>query len=840
MQVTHTPMMQQYLSIKNKHPHILLLYRMGDFYELFYDDAKKASKLLHLTLTQRGQSAGQAIPMAGIPVHTIDNYLEKLLKLGESVAICEQIGTPGQQKGPMQREVTRIITPGTITDEHLLDAKADQILSAILALTNDAFILAYLDVTRGISQALICKSLNQLEAEILKLSCREILIPETLSFTNSLIKNFVLTTKPLNYFDKNFCLEYPCCQNLDDHMAKCLGGLFQYLQETYPQNMPQITHFSLSHQDDYLQMDAHTQRHLELIKNQEGQEEHTLYQLLDSSKTVLGSRLLKRWIVQPLCDHKAIIARQESIQTLQSLNLIGIRESLSAFYDIERIASRIYLKCAKPRELIQLKNSLHYLPSLQNLLTAIEHCSLLQAIKNDLPPLEEVVWLLEKAIVDEPPVWLRDGGVIREAYNVELDELRDIRTHAHNHLLDIEKRAQEISGIASLHLGFNKIQGYYFEVSKSMGQNLPSCFQRKQTLKNAERFINEELQAFEAKLLSAESKALQFEKALYDEILEALHPSINTLRIIANALAKLDVLSCLAERAQTLKWQKPHLTHEHKIEIMNGKHPIVAANSPHQFIANDLTLSHDNCHLWLITGPNMGGKSTFMRQNALIVLLAYMGSFVPAEQAIIGPIDKIFTRIGANDNLAKGQSTFMVEMTEMASILREATQNSLVLIDEIGRGTSTHDGIALAHACAVELGTQIQSYTLFSTHYFELTDLALHYQMIKNMHMEVVTHKHDIVFLYQLKDGAITESFGLEVAARAGFPIDVLEKAKAKLHELHQYSPSASVPQTTSHIPYEFRQLRNKLNQIEPDALSPKEAHALLYELKKLACCIPR
>lgn len=833
MSVTHTPMMQQYQSIKVKHPDILLLYRMGDFYELFYEDAQKASRLLHLTLTQRGQSAGQAIPMAGIPVHTLDNYLEKLLKLGESVAICEQIGEPGQQKGPMKREVTRIITPGTITDEQLLDAKTDQILSAILPLQNERFVLAFLDVTRGISQALICNNLSQLEAEVLKLSCREILIPDTLSFRNSLIKNFILTSKPEDFFDKNFCFNHPNTQKLDEEMAKCLGGLFKYLHQTYPQNTPQITEFSLSHSHDYLQMDAHTQAHLELIKNQEGSEAYTLYQLLDTTQTVLGSRLLKRWIVNPLCDQKKIQARQESIESLQKTNLGELRKTLSKFYDIERIASRIYLKCAKPRELIQLKNSLELLPSLQNSLAQNKLTPLLEEIKTDLPDLNKICQLLQNAIVDEPPVWLRDGGVIREGYNLELDELRDIRTHAHNHLLDIEKRAQESSLMPSLRIGFNKIQGYYFEVSKSQGQTLPSSFQRKQTLKNVERFINEELQSFEAKLLSAESKALQYEKVLYDEVLEALQPSLNTLRIIANALAQLDVLACLAERALSLNWTKPQLTLEHTIEIIAGKHPIVAANSPHQFIPNDLTLSHANTHLWLITGPNMGGKSTFMRQNALIVLLSFMGSFVPAKKATIGPIDKIFTRIGANDNLAKGQSTFMVEMTEMASILKEATPNSLVLIDEIGRGTSTHDGIALAHACAIELANKIKSYTLFSTHYFELTDLAGLHDVIKNVHMEVVTHKQDIVFLYQLKEGAITESFGLEVAARAGFPIEVLNNAKIKLKEL-QHGQPIKVSQPNKDMPHEFKQLQLKIKKMDPDNLSPKQAHEFLYELKDL------
>lgn len=830
--VSHTPMMQQYLNIKAEYPNMLLLYRMGDFYELFFEDAKKASQLLHLTLTHRGQSAGDPIPMAGIPYHTLDNYLQKLLKIGESVAICEQVGEPQSGKGPMLREVARIITPGTITDEHLLDAQNDQILLTILP-HHQHFILAWLDVTNGQSHAMQIQNIELLEAEILKLRPQEVLLPSSFEVKSAIIQQLTLTQKPLEYFDAHFCIQHlPQYAQVSTEILQALGGLFHYLEETYRQQIPHIANLCFDKPEDYLQLDANTQMHLELLSNQQGQQEYSLIQLLDSTQTVLGSRLLKRWLVKPLRNHAKIMERQEAIQYFLNHGFSHLREQLKQFYDIERIASRIHLKQTKPRELIQLKNSLKCIPNILQQLPNAPYPTLLSNCLNYFKPQPELIQLIHTAIVEEPPVLIRDGGVIAEGYHAELDELRHIRQHAHEHLMDIELRAQTESGLSQLRLGYNKISGYYFELPKSQSENLPTHFIRKQTLKNTERFMTEELSNFEAKLLSAESKALHKEKQLFEELLEILSAYIPTLRLISQSLAELDVLSSLAERAQQLNWCCPEMVNDKTLHIVQGKHPIVSAHSPHQFVANDLKLDAQQ-YLWLITGPNMGGKSTYMRQNALIILLAHMGSYVPAQSARIGIVDQIFTRIGASDQLAKGQSTFMVEMSEMAFILKYATDKSFVLIDEIGRGTSTHDGIALAHACALHLVQKTQAYTLFSTHYFELTELADLHPMIQNMHMDVIIKGHDIVFLYQLKDGAITESYGLEVAARAGFPIEVLRNAKTKLQALHQ-NPIQAYPTQSPKISYEIQKLLNIIDKIEPDDLTPKASHDFLYQLKQM------
>jgi len=818
-------MMQQYLSIKQEYPQMLLLYRMGDFYELFFEDAKHASKLLHLTLTQRGQSAGIPIPMAGIPCHTLDNYLEKLLKLGESVAICEQVSESTNGKGPMRREVTRIITPGTITDDNLLDAKADQILAAIIEHA-DSFTLCWLNVTTATSFGLQLQNISALDAELLKLQAQEIILPENYQHHSNLIDSFVCTRKPHQYF--NASKIQPQIYNADyaPELQQTLGAICAYLAENYKQYVPQIASFQLIDNTSFLQIDANTQLHLELVKNQHGDKHFTLIELLDKTTTVLGSRLLKRWLLKPLLKHADINERYASVAYFITNGYSQIREYLQELYDIERIATRIDLKSTKPRELIQLKHTLEFLPQIKALLSESTPC-LLDRCKQQLHLLPSLKNLLHNAIAAEPPVWLRDGGVIAHGFDLELDELRSMQADATEHLMLIEKNARDSCKISTLRLGFNKIQGYYFEVPKSQADNLPAEFKRKQTLKNMERFVTNELTNFEAKLLTAESKALQKEKQLFDEILETIRTYVPQLRQIAQTIAELDVLSTLAERANHLQWVQPKLSNDKVLDIIDGKHPIVAAHSPHQFITNNLYLNQHKQHLWLITGPNMGGKSTFMRQNALIVILAHIGSFVPAKSATIGQIDKIFTRIGANDQLAKGRSTFMVEMTEMATILKEATAHSLVLIDEIGRGTSTHDGIALAHACAVHLATHIKAYCLFSTHYFELTELADLLPMIANMHMDVAHQKNDMLFLYKIKSGAITDSYGIEVAARAGFPDEVLSAAQEKLSNLQQQSP-VKIIEKPQPIPHEILM---QLQNICPDEVTPKQAHAILYRL---------
>jgi DNA mismatch repair protein MutS len=831
MTASHTPMMQQYLQIKADYPNMLLLYRMGDFYELFFDDAKHIAKILHLTLTQRGQSAGEPIPMAGIPCHTLDNYLEKLLKLGESVAICEQIHESGPQKGPMRREVTRLITPGTITDENLLDAKKDQILAAITSNKNQ-YALAWLEVTSGKSYAMLFDDLEDLESELLKLQAQEVLIANP-ELQNSLcLQQLVCTLKPRDYFSKIHIQAPLQLPTHADFCADALGGLCQYLLETYKKNPPQISHFQVQDKQNFLQMDAYTQIHLELLKNQQGDTQFTLIELLDNTQTVLGSRLLKRWLIKPLTHQPSIEARLDALDYFIQNGYSSLREYFKEIFDIERIATRIALKNTKPRELVQLKKTLLLLPQIHQKLNQ-QLPTLLEETLKDLHTLPDLCQLLQNALEEEPPVWLRDGGVIASNFNADLDELRNLRDNAHEHLMRIEKNAQEQSGIVSLRLGFNKVQGYYFEASRNQAQNLPPQFHRKQTLKNIERFVTEELSAFEAQLLSAEAKALAKEKELFDALLENITHYIPQLRQISQAIAQLDVLSTLAERACHFQWTRPQLSAENVLEITAGKHPIVSAHTSHQFVPNDLKLSENKDYLWLITGPNMGGKSTFMRQNALIVIMAHMGSYVPAQSAKMGPIDKIFTRIGANDQLAKGQSTFMVEMTEMAHILKHATNHSLVLIDEIGRGTSTHDGIAIAHACATYLATHIQCYTLFSTHYFELTELAQAYRMIKNMHMEVITQDKEVIFLYQIKEGAITESYGIEVASRAGFPNNVLSQAKQKLQELHHQAPVKYI-ETAKALPKPIEKLLQQLKKIEPDDLSPKQAHSLIYQLKDM------
>jgi len=831
----HTPMMQQYLQIKNDYPDMLLLYRMGDFYELFFDDAKKAAKILHLTLTQRGQSAGSPIPMAGIPYHTLDNYLEKLLRVGESVVICEQIGEAKTGKGPMHREVTRIVTPGTITDENLLDAKKDQILLAILEYENQ-FQLSWVDVTSGHCHGMIIPDLDGLEAELLKLQAQEILTPQSFQLNSNIFSPLNCIQKPMDYFKPEVAQKYLSAHphpHFPFPILMVMGGLFQYLEETYRQNIPQISQFFLQSPEQFLRLDAHTQIHLEVLKNQQNNQDFTLVELLDSTQTVLGSRLLKRWLTKPLRHHDAIEERLNAIAFFLNHGFSALREQLKAFYDIDRIATRIYLKNSKPRELVQLTNSLKIIPNLLQILEQSSLPQLLQQCVAQLHPEPELLAYLERAIVPQPPVWIRDGGVIAPGFDAELDELRSIHHHANEHLRNIELQAQIDTNISSLRLGFNKIQGYFFEVSRIHSDKLPPIFHRKQTLKNIERFVTDELSNFEAKLLSAESKALQREKFLFDEVLQEIAIYIPQLRLLSSSLATLDVLACLAERAHQLHWVKPTLCKTPCLKIEQGKHPIVAAHSPHQFIPNDLNLDASNQYLWLITGPNMGGKSTFMRQNALIVLLAHVGSYVPAKSATIGPVDQIFTRIGASDHLAKGQSTFMVEMTEMASILKHATHESLVLIDEIGRGTSTHDGIALAHACAVHLATQIKAYTLFSTHYFELTELEEQYAMIKNMHMHVVTNLKEVVFLYQLQAGPITESYGLEVAARAGFPKEILTEALHRLHVLQQTPGLHQKPSAPKADPG-LVQLMAALQHLEPDEISPKEALSMLYQLKAL------
>ena len=794
----HTPMMQQYFRIKAEHPNHLLFYRMGDFYELFFDDAKHASTLLDLTLTHRGQSGGVPIPMAGVPYHAVENYLARLLKKGESVAICEQIGEPQVGKGPVNREVTRIITPGTITDEALLEAKKDTLLLAIHTHKKQGFGLAWVDLSGGRFHLLHVDDEAALMAELMRLQPAEILIEPSFS-SEKLPQSYPINIRPHWDFDLNRAKEQLCRQfNVSSLQAfgeetheiafPAAGALCIYLAITQRQSLPHLTHITLENRNDYLALDASTQKHLELFENNRGEREHTLMSILDYSATAMGSRLLKRWLSQPLRNHIELKKRQETIAAfMQKKQQDALFSLLKSTCDVERIAARIALKSARPRDLVHLRDTLAVLPELNNHLSCYQ-THLTTALNTALTPQPTLLDLLTEALVDNPPMLIRDGGVIKDGFDEELDELRSLDTDAMLALNKLETEERARSGLNNLKFGFNRVHGYYIELSRNQkNETVPAHYQRKQTLKNVERYTIPELKSFEEKVLSAQSKALAREKWLYEHLLDEIQTSMPALRLIAQGIAQLDLLNTLAERATLLNWQLPAFVAEPGISILQGRHPVLEPLMKNKFIANDLCLTPDE-HTLLITGPNMGGKSTYMRQTALIVLLAHIGSAVPAEKAMIGPIDKIFTRIGASDDLASGRSTFMVEMTETAHILRQATAQSLVLIDEIGRGTSTYDGMALAYATCAYLANEIKAYTLFSTHYFELTALEKDYPCIQNVHLKASVSDQELIFLYHVEKGATHCSYGLEVAKLAGVPEKVLALAKHHLKDQNHHA----------------------------------------------------
>jgi DNA mismatch repair protein MutS len=792
----HTPMMQQYLSIKADYPDMLVFYRMGDFYELFFDDAKRAAVLLDLTLTHRGQSAGQPIPMAGVPYHAIDNYLARLLKKGESIAICEQISTPENNKGPMHRAVTRVITPGTVTDEAHLEAKKDTLLLAIHHHKHQQFGLAWVDLSGGRFHIQQLDSLETFISTIERLAPAEILanIAQPFSFPSHF--NYPIQCRPAWEFDLQrartaLCEQFQVTQlsafgeKTHEIAFPAAGALLAYLEATQKQQLTHLTTLTLEQNDAYLQLDATTEKHLELFINQAGHDANTLISLLDNTQTSMGARLLRRWLSRPLGQRNAIEARQTAIAELitqrMDLNLCPLLKQTA---DIERIITRITLKSARPRDLLQLRQTLEILPLCTPYIASLSS-ELLQSISQQLQPQTELHQYLSQAIMDNPAQIIRDGGVIATGFDAELDHLRRLNDDASSALLQLEQDEKARSGLSTLKFGYNRVHGYYIELSHSQAQKVPEYFQRKQTLKNVERYITPELKIFEEQVLSAQAKALAREKWLYEVILNNLENARPALTLLAHGLSNLDVLCNLAERAITLRWHRPEWMTTPGIWIKAGRHPVVEHALSKQFIANDLALSPQQ-NMLLITGPNMGGKSTYMRQTALIIILAHMGSFVPADKAQIGPIDQLFTRIGAHDDLALGRSTFMVEMTEMARILRQATANSLVLIDEIGRGTSTYDGMALAHACAQQLANIIQAFTLFSTHYFELTTLPQTIPNIKNVHLQALLSHDKIHFLYHVEPGPASRSYGLEVAKLAGVPQDVLHNAQKYLQTLEQ------------------------------------------------------
>lgn len=842
----HTPVMQQFLGFKAEYPDMLLFFRMGDFYELFYDDAKKAARLLNITLTKRGKSGGNAIPMAGVPFHAVDNYLAKLISLGESVVICEQIGDPALCKGPVERKVVRIITPGTITEDILLNERVSNTLLAIYK-TENKLGLASVELSSGQVSLLETEAETSLEDIIEQFQPAEVLISESFQQSITNIKKTVFTKRPDWHFNQKSTetiikKQYKVndlngfgCQNMQESVC-ALGCLIQYLNDTQKTTLTHLQIPKINIANDIVQIDAVSRRNLELETGLVEGKSHTLLKVIDNTSTVMGGRLLRRWLQQPIRDQKKLQLRYDAVEKLIDNHCHSdFHESMRGICDIERIMSRIALKSARPRDLIQLRNSLALLPEIKKRLDKIDSPRLISLSENiNLFP--ELLNTLNRALIDEPPVVIRDGGVIADDYDSELDELRQLSNDAGQFLIDLEEQEKERTGIQGLKVGYNRVHGYYIEISRLHSASAPDNYTRRQTLKAAERFITPELKDFENKILSAKDKSLAREKELYDQLLGIVADYLPALQCCASALSEFDIYLCFAEMAETSNFNAPLLTNERKLCIEAGRHPVVEQIQAEPFIANDLSLNEEQ-QMLIITGPNMGGKSTYMRQTALIVLLAHIGSYVPAEKAIIGPIDRIFTRIGASDDLASGRSTFMVEMTETANILNNATNQSLVLMDEIGRGTSTYDGLALAWACASQLAKVTQAYTLFATHYFELTSLPEHENNVINVHMGVVEHGDEIVLLHSVKPGPANQSYGIQVASLAGIPKKVINAAKQRLNEIEQHS-LIDRPETAQTDLFNKSESENllmqKLQSIDPDVTSPKQALALLYELRAM------
>jgi DNA mismatch repair protein MutS len=845
----HTPMMQQYLRIKAQHPGALLFYRMGDFYEMFYDDARRAARLLDIALTQRGASAGAPIPMAGVPAVSIDTYLARLVRQGESVAICEQKGDPAKSKGPVEREVVRIVTPGTLTDEALLDERRDNLLASVHG-RDGRFGLAWLDLSAGHFTVMEVADAAALDAELERLHPAELLAPdgappvsdrswrlrppwhfELETATRCLTEQF--HTHDLSGFG---CADKPLA-------VAAAGALLAYVRETQMAALPHLRSLSTEERDGALIMDPATRRNLELDESLTGKPEFTLAGVYDRTATAMGSRMLRRWLHRPVRDRAVLRARYHAVATLiEDSRHCTLAESLRQIGDVERILARIALRSARPRDLANLRAALGATPVLEGFLRGAAAASpLLERLLAELGDHRAEHALLCRAVVEVPPHFLRDGGVIAAGYDAELDELRLLGSDTEQFLLDLERRERERTGLSSLRLGFNRVQGFYIEVNRSQAESVPKEYQRRQTVKSAERFITPQLKEFEDKVLGARDRSLAREKALYETLLDHLIERLPLLQRTAAAIAEIDVLACFAERAATLDCVQPELAEQSVLRIEGGRHPVVEQASRKPFIANDLSLDESRRTL-VITGPNMGGKSTYMRQTALIVILAHAGCFVPARRALLGPLDRIFTRIGASDDLAGGRSTFMLEMTETANILNNATERSLVLMDEVGRGTSTFDGLSLAWACAAFISREIRAFTLFATHYFEITSLPDEVPVAANVHVAAVEHGDTLVFLHSLKDGPANQSYGLQVAALAGIPQSVIAAARRYLTELererdalrscvsHQdqlplFAPASTHPRSA---------VLTALRSVDPDGLSPRAALDLVFRLREL------
>ncbi|MFK7885596.1 MAG: DNA mismatch repair protein MutS [Gammaproteobacteria bacterium] len=842
----HTPMMRQYLALKAEHPQILLLYRMGDFYELFYDDARRASKLIDISLTSRGKSGGEPIPMAGVPVHSLDTYLARLVRLGESVAICEQIGDPATSKGPVERKVVRIVTPGTLTDDALLEDRRENLLLAV-HVAGTHYGLAWLDVSSGRFRVMDVDSTESLHAELERLQPAEIIVEEQTKLARELEQRSGLSERPPWHFDRDTATRLLCDQFgtrdlkgfglADDQLGTiAAGALVDYVRDTQRIALPHIHSIAVEWRDQAVSLDAVSRRNLELTRNLSGDEAFTLVSVLDTTRTGMGARCLRRWLERPLNDDDTVARRHQSVAALLEQHADeALRDRLKGQGDLERILTRVALRSARPRDLAQLRDTLGALPKLQEQLTQIgdEH---LAALAQKLGPHAPLHTLLTSAVIETPPLLIRDGGVIARGHDSELDELRDLSDNADQFLVDLEQRERERTGVSTLKVGYNRVHGFYIEMGRSHADRVPTEYVRRQTLKAVERYITPELKTYEDKVLSAKERALAREKALYDALLDDIAGELRPLQSSARALAHVDVLACFAERARHLDYCRPHLSDAPGIRIEAGRHPVVETVLDAPFVANDLNFD-DTRRLLTITGPNMGGKSTYMRQCALIVVLARIGSFVPATSAHIGPVDRIFTRIGSSDDLAGGRSTFMVEMTEAASILHNATDRSLVLMDEIGRGTSTFDGLSLAWACARHLAERNGAFTLFATHYFELTRLADEIDHVVNVHLDAVEHDDELIFLHAVKDGPANQSYGLQVAQIAGVPRSVISAARGYLKELEAQqrdAPSAqgelalfSEPEPVTHPALDI------LSAADPDSLTPREAHALIYALRE-------
>ena len=856
----HTPMMAQYLRLKADFPDTLLFYRMGDFYEMFYADAERAAALLDITLTTRGQSAGQPIPMAGVPFHSVEGYLARLIKLGESVAICEQVGDVATSKGPVERKVVRVVTPGTLTDSELLSDKSESILLALHAGPRNRCGLAWLAVTQGQVHLAECAA-DELPGWLERVAPSELLLPvdATPAFEQRLKdvrpaagRAPAFTHRPEFQFDaalgRRKLLEQLqtaslAAWNAEDlpHAHAAAAALLAYAEHTQGRALTHVRGVMVERPGELIDLPATTRRNLELVQTLRGEDAPTVFSLLDTCMTGMGSRLLKSWLLAPARDRAQASARLQAIGALRDGLWQKLRAQLKGTSDVERISARLALNQVRPRELVALRHALQKHELLALVGRAPE--PLLAQISADLAPPAEALDLLRTALLDEPAALIRDGGVIAPGLDAELDELRAISENCDAFLIDLEARERQRTGIHNLRVQFNKVHGFYIEVTQGQASKVPDDYRRRQTLKNAERFITPELKAFEDKALSAQERALAREKWLYEHLLNALQPHVPQLTRFARAIAALDALSALAERSLTLNWCAPQFVREPCIDIRGGRHPVVEARlqetSGAPFIPNDTALGA-KARLQIITGPNMGGKSTYMRQVALIVLLASMGSYVPAQSCRLGPIDAIHTRIGAADDLANAQSTFMLEMTEAAQILHTATRESLVLMDEIGRGTSTFDGLALASGIAAQLHDRLQCFTLFATHYFELTEFPGTHHAAVNVHVAAAESGHDIVFLHELQPGPASRSYGIQVARLAGVPAPVVNHARHVLSALEQ-GASASQAQVDlfapppAAAPAEPSAVESALARIDPDALSPRDALDAIYQLKSLA-----